>query len=868
MYCKYINLETIQKCLLDGLRKGSTILPAIECYNSIDEHLYSIDCIEDASKILIDFLKHPKSIAFCRYPLLLYCLVVEFMAKLKLRFPVYESLFDHIQSGFKTTGELFTNKLKDERVINYHLNKKDIKKRNCLHIMAKNRIYQILHSEYIGNLINKQWSGSIVYYGFEEISSFTLLMKDNIHHVFFKMKQLYDPNRKQKQFWFSYYSYRDIPLIRYYFKESINVFLVICHQILVYFAIRDGTLENSRNNTYFVIRLLILSGSLLLLVDKINSIIFFVFVNRWYEEMDSLVLFFVYFLCTYGHFYDVKRLFINDSDYDTKNVDELINAFLISVQFAYLWYKIIDNLKASKAYGGFIRIIFVVFRKLFLLIIFFFCFIVFETGAFNMLFQQTLQFQSYSDTFFYLTQAAFQEYALGDKWNGFLISALSLFMLAWTLVFINLFIAIATRIYADSDSDILPEQRVNLIKLTEYLRWDEQYGLFKFLYAPFNIIQAPFTFILLFTSDKEYWNDCFSKFLFVFPSMIFFSLFILYQLIRLPLTYLYLVFVYPFYQGFALLRTVKIFFLGLFILFYYFLLDLISFWSVIYTEHKSANINEYSEDIVEFKQAFSSLITVVSKKIESDRKSKRFWIPEFIDTWLETLNLENLSPSQQMILNQNRMHKKSMVSSQFLQSNSNSQSFSFQSKKSFMSGRISQPNNSVSLLTQFKQIFDFLFRFADKEGYIDRDIAKNIFPKKIYYDDDYFEFIYYFHFKYFKNIIVHFTKMSKEIKKDMDKLRGICLDFAKMNDKFKTLKSHMRTLKVPLEEINALVYGINRVNFFFAGLENHLNDAQQKELVEKMAKESTRNGILDNLPKAYNYNKIHPKNTIKQSEFK
>lgn len=857
MYCKYINLESIQKSLLDGLRKGSTILPAIECYNSIDEHLYSIDCIEDASKILIDFLKNFKSIAFCRYPLMLYCLVVEFMAKLKRRFPVYESLFEHIQSGFKTTGELFANKLKDERVIHYHLNKKDIKNRNCLHIMAKNRIYQILHSEYIGHLITQLWSGANVYYGFEDISSFTLLMKDNIDNAFFKMKPLDDPNRKQKKFWFSYYSYRDTPLIRYYFKEAFILILLICHQIIVYFAIQDRTLENTRNSTYKMIRILIQSGAILLLIDKVNSIIFFVFVNRWYEEMDSLVLFFIYFLCEFAHFYNVKILFIRDTEYDTLHSKELINALFISVQFAYLWYKLIDSLKATKAYGGFIHIMFVLFRKLFLLIIFFFCFIVLETGAFNILFQQTLQFQSYSDSFFYLTQAALQEYQLGDKWNGFLISSLLVFMGIWTFVLTNLFIAIATRMYAESANDILPEQRVNLIKLTEYLRWDEKYGLFKFLYAPFNLIQVPFTFILLFTSDKEYWNNSFSKFLFVFPAMVFFIFFILYQLIRLPFSYLYLVFVYPFYHGFSWLRTLKTVFLGIFILLFYMILDIATFWSVAYSEHKSNNI-DYKKDISEFKQVFTSLISVVSKKIESDRKSKRFWIPEFIVAWLETLNIENLSLSPRMRLNQNRMHKKAMVSSQLLHLHS----FSMQSSKSLMLNRNSPNNNSVSLLTQFKRIFDFLFRFADKEGYIDKDIAKNIFPKKIYYDDDYFEFIYYFHFKYFKNIIVHFTKMSKEIKRDMDKLRGIYLDFAKMTDKFKILKSQMKTIKVPLEEINALVYGINRVNFFFAGLENNLNDAQQKELVEKMAKESTRNDILDNLPQAINYNKTQQRNSM------
>ena len=60
MYRKYINSESIQKNLVDALRKGKTILTAIECYNSIEEHLLSIEYIEHAGKVLLDFLKNPK----------------------------------------------------------------------------------------------------------------------------------------------------------------------------------------------------------------------------------------------------------------------------------------------------------------------------------------------------------------------------------------------------------------------------------------------------------------------------------------------------------------------------------------------------------------------------------------------------------------------------------------------------------------------------------------------------------------------------------------------------------------------------------------------------------------------------------------
>ena len=70
-----------------------------------------------------------------------------------------------------------------------------------------------------------------------------------------------------------------------------------------------------------------------------------------------------------------------------------------------------------------------------------------------------------------------------------------------TLVLINLIIAYATRIYDEADDDVTPEHRSNLVKLYEYLRWDENYGLFKFLFAPFNVIQLPFS---IFIEDDYY----------------------------------------------------------------------------------------------------------------------------------------------------------------------------------------------------------------------------------------------------------------------------------------------------------------------------------------------------------------------------
>ena len=62
-----------------------------------------------------------------------------------------------------------------------------------------------------------------------------------------------------------------------------------------------------------------------------------------------------------------------------------------------------------------------------------------------------------------------------------------------------------------------------------------------------------------------------------------------------------------------------------------------------------------------------------------------------------------------------------------------------------------------------------------------------------------------------------------------------------INEKFKNLKIYLKTHKFSNEEINTLAFGITNINTVFAGLENHLNDAQAKELYEKISKQSSSN---------------------------
>jgi hypothetical protein len=79
--------------------------------------------------------------------------------------------------------------------------------------------------------------------------------------------------------------------------------------------------------------------------------------------------------------------------------------------------------------------------------------------------------------------------------------------------------------------------------------------------------------------------------------------------------------------------------------------------------------------------------------------------------------------------------------------------------------------------------------------------------------------------------------MTNQIKKDMNKLRGVYMDFLKINEKYKNFKFFLKNHKFTKDQINTLALGITNINTFFAGLESHLNDEQAKELYEKISKQ-------------------------------
>jgi len=747
--------------------------------------------------------------------------------RLKIRFPVYESFFDQIFNGYITAGKLFVSRIKDDNILEYHLNRKDLKSRTCLQIMSQNRLYSILDDNNIGAIIGKYWGGNTVQYGLYDCSSFTYIMRYNITSDLILRKNFTKEYNNLKHFVFNYYCFRDTVSTRYYFKEFYNVILVIIYQLLIYFCVLDNSLENTINHNYPVMQAIIFYGSLALVINKISSLIFFSLVNRWYIEIDNHIGEIIFTITLFIHFLNLKQWFIPIEDLET---NELINAILLSYQIGYQWYRVIDGLKATKMYGGFLRTVFVLIKKMFLLVCFFYCFILLCTGVFNLLFHQYRQFKTYFNSFFYLAQAALQQYDLDIQWTKFLNFSLMIVMIISTLILMNLIIALATKIYDDVDEHIEPEHRGNLVKIYEYLRYDENYGIFKFVSSPFNFLAIPFMFLILFVDDKKYWDDIFTRIIYFPVALSFYVLFIFINTIRLLYVYIHQLIMVPIRYEFNVKTYLIIIFLGPFLYFYYYALDLVYFWYYAYqTQNQSDKETSKAKDkILEFRELFSLLFYDISETVEKEKKNKKFSIGELVSGWLENLNSQIPKKGSE---ENNRMHKKSLIQKKYRNStvclNPNDVNYRTSHATLFRNY-----NNKISITEHLHKIFGFLVRFADREGFIEKELAKNIFPKRYYYDDEYFEYLYYFRYKYFKSIISRFIKNNNEERKEMNKLRGVLTDIQKIHEKFNVLKFNLKN--IPNKNLSILSSGISTINTTFAILENNLLDAQTKEIYKRM----------------------------------
>ena len=117
---------------------------------------------------------------------------------------------------------------------------------------------------------------------------------------------------------------------------------------------------------------------------------------------------------------------------------------------------------------------------------------------------------------------------------------------------------------------------------------------------------------------------------------------------------------------------------------------------------------------------------------------------------------------------------------------------------------------------------------------IDKDLAKYLFPQKPYYDDEYYEFLFYFQEKIFRKLFTELTYKGNEKKKELNQLQRVNKDLNKIIDKFTSMKFALSLMSN--NNISVLNTGIGLLNKIFAILENNLLDLQANHLFSQIGK--------------------------------
>ena len=266
--------------------------------------------------------------------------------------------------------------------------------------MSENRLHEILSQDEVKSAIEKNWSGSAILYGLSDMSSFSIIRNYELDNEIYTLENISKSFNENKTFYFNYYSYRDITLIRFVFKEAMTFVIVCLYQFLIYFVVSDNdfsqNIDLGLNTKYKNLNTLCVLLSLFLIFNKINSIIFFTLVKRWYIEQDSLLLELIFIAVLIFHYFNLKNIWIPEYDMANRN---FYSGLILGVIIGTLWYRVIYNLRVTKAYGGFLRVVYVILSQIANFLLIFFSFCAMSSGIFTLLFHKNKYFLDFFNLF-------------------------------------------------------------------------------------------------------------------------------------------------------------------------------------------------------------------------------------------------------------------------------------------------------------------------------------------------------------------------------------------------------------------------------------------------------------------------------------
>ena len=155
----------------------------------------------------------------------------------------------------------------------------------------------------------------------------------------------------------------------------------------------------------------------------------------------------------------------------------------------------------------------------------------------------------------------------------------------------------------------------------------------------------------------------------------------------------------------------------------------------------------------------------------------------------------------------------------------------------------SYQKEKVSVSHYFNKIIKFLQKFCERDGTIENEVAKKLFPHQNYYNEEYFMYLHHFNYDYFNKVIDKFSYKNKAKSKEIEQFNRILTEIKRTNDKFSLLKPRLNS--IDLKSNKVILDSFQFINYIFALGENSLTEELNKEIISKIAKTKEERSILN-----------------------
>lgn len=499
----------VQSKLTELLETGTYSLYAIDMLSYISYRDWNGDLTIRLCEVLDTLVNESSEILLCTSPILFCVLVIEFLNNISLnsiqnKHRCLECADSYIQQAFH-----LEESYKDNDVLRYMLMDNDSRGRAAIVIIAENSLFKLLEDMSVGAIISKLWKGPESQSLFECSRLYNSLFTDD-----FLM-----PVVTKSPFQFSFSVWTRCCSLRYFVNSVSILFLLVVYNALIIEGITHLADLTKTQSTTSLLRIseILITG---LMCDLASQYLFCLESRRPFKldapRLADIGIFGMMLLILAG----LQDNMGPGKKYSDTNPDVFVG-LIHSMEDLLVWIRFLLILITTKRLGPFLYMIYNIMKKMVSFYFLFACFSIWFAAVFTALFSKPSigDYDSFWISMRTLYSASlggmnFDNFAGSDK-RVFGALLLGFYLIITNIILLNLFIALFSTIYQQISEQVESTYRSTVILTYQKWKWDNKYGLLILFSAPFSVFGFLSYPILHFSKRAEYWNQKFSKILYL-----------------------------------------------------------------------------------------------------------------------------------------------------------------------------------------------------------------------------------------------------------------------------------------------------------------------------------------------------------------